>query len=69
MAVFYERLAFSEAAQAVQKLSTRGNLFMEEQAPWTAFKKASSFHSGFTHAALQSSVAAHRVTSPTCLQH
>ena len=41
VAAAYEQMAFSEAAAAIQKLSARGNLFMEEQAPWTAFKKAS----------------------------
>lgn len=41
MAAAYEQMAFSDAAAAIQKLSARGNLFMEEQAPWTAFKKAS----------------------------
>ena len=41
VAAAYEQMAFSDAAAAIQKLSARGNLFMEEQAPWTAFKKAS----------------------------
>jgi methionyl-tRNA synthetase len=36
-----ERLRFDEAGSAVLAISGRGNQFMEEVAPWTAFKKAS----------------------------
>eukprot|EP00891_Asterochloris_glomerata_P002086 jgi/Astpho2/2086/fgenesh1_pm.00038_%23_66_t len=46
VAAAYEQMAFSDAAAAIQKLSARGNLFMEEQAPWTAFKKGSEEQKG-----------------------
>lgn len=37
----YERLAFHEAAHAAIALSSRCNLYLQETAPWTAFKKVS----------------------------
>ena len=35
----YERMAFHEAAHAAVAISSRGNLLLQETAPWTAFKK------------------------------
>ena len=35
----FERLDFSTAAEALLVISGRGNLYMEEQAPWGALKK------------------------------
>ena len=35
----FERMDFSAAAEAVLAISGRGNLYMEEQAPWGTLKK------------------------------
>lgn len=35
----YERMAFHDAAHATIAISSRGNLYLQETAPWTAFKK------------------------------
>ena len=35
----YEQLSFGKAIDAIQNVSARGNLFLQEQAPWAAFKK------------------------------
>lgn len=42
MAAGYERLSFGRAIGAVQALSARGNLFLQERQPWTAFKKVTA---------------------------
>ncbi len=42
-AASYERMAFHTAAEAVLAIAGRGNLFLEEKAPWTAFKKVRSW--------------------------
>lgn len=42
VAAGYERLSFGRAIGAVQALSARGNLFLQERQPWTAFKKGSA---------------------------
>jgi len=39
-AAAYEALALHEAVEAAVAIAARGNLLMEEVAPWTAFKKA-----------------------------
>ena len=36
----YEAMRFHAAAAAILAIGTRGNLYMEEVAPWTAFKVA-----------------------------
>jgi methionyl-tRNA synthetase len=35
----YERLRFNEACEAAVAISSRGNQYLEETAPWSAFKK------------------------------
>ena len=40
----YERMAFHEAAHGAVAISSRGNLFLQETAPWTAFKKARALY-------------------------
>jgi methionyl-tRNA synthetase len=35
----YEELRLHEALEAALAIANRGNLYMEEVAPWTAFKK------------------------------
>jgi Anticodon binding domain of methionyl tRNA ligase len=40
----YERMAFHEAAHAAVAISSRGNLFLQETAPWTAFKKVRALY-------------------------
>ena len=39
MAAAYERLRFDHAVDAALAISGRGNQYLEETAPWTAFKK------------------------------
>lgn len=41
-AAAYEDLALQEAVEAALAIAARGNLLMEEVAPWTLFKKARS---------------------------
>lgn len=38
----YEELRLHDALEAVVAIANRGNLYMEQIAPWTAFKKVSS---------------------------
>lgn len=38
----YERMAFHDAAHGAIAVSSRGNLLLQETAPWTAFKKVSA---------------------------
>lgn len=35
----YEELRLHDAMEAVVAIASRGNLYMEQTAPWTAFKK------------------------------
>lgn len=42
VAAQYEQLSFGKAIDAIQKVSARGNLFLQERQPWTAFKKVST---------------------------
>lgn len=35
----YERMRFDRACEAALSISSRGNQYLEETAPWTAFKK------------------------------
>ena len=42
MAAHYEQLSFGKAIDAIQKVSARGNLFLQEKEPWAAFKKVTS---------------------------
>ncbi len=44
----YEELRLHDALEAVVAIANRGNLYMEQVAPWTAFKKVSTW--GFIHA-------------------
>lgn len=39
VAAQYEQLSFGKAIDAIQKVSARGNLFLQEREPWAAFKK------------------------------
>lgn len=39
VASHYEQLSFGKAIDAIQKVSARGNLFLHEKEPWSAFKK------------------------------
>ena len=39
VASHYEQLSFGKAIDAIQKVSARGNLFIQEKEPWSAFKK------------------------------
>lgn len=39
VATQYEQLSFGKAIDAIQKVPARGNLFLQEKEPWTAFKK------------------------------
>lgn len=39
VASHYEQLSFGKAIDAIQKVSARGNLFLQEKEPWSAFKK------------------------------
>lgn len=41
VAAAYERLSFGRAINAIQALSSRCNLFLQERQPWSAFKKVS----------------------------
>jgi methionyl-tRNA synthetase len=41
----YEAMRFHAAAAAILAIGTRGNLYMEEVAPWTAFKVPASLMS------------------------
>lgn len=41
VAAGYERLRFDHACEAALAISGRGNQYLEETAPWTAFKKGS----------------------------
>ena len=41
VAAGYERLRFNDALEAALAISGRGNQYLEETAPWTAFKKGS----------------------------
>lgn len=43
VASHYEQLSFGKAIEAIQKVSGRGNLFLQEKQPWTAFKKVTLF--------------------------
>ncbi len=38
-AAAYDRMAFHDAAAAATALSRRGNLYLQETAPWSALKK------------------------------
>lgn len=38
-AAAYEELRLHDAMEAVVSIAGRGNLYMEQVAPWTAFKK------------------------------
>jgi methionyl-tRNA synthetase len=40
----YERMAFHEAAHGAVAISSRGNLYLQETAPWTAFKKVPALY-------------------------
>lgn len=42
IAAHYEQLSFGKAIDAIQKVSARGNLFLQEKEPWAAFKKVTS---------------------------
>lgn len=42
VAAQYEQLSFGKAIDAIQKVSARGNLFLQEREPWAAFKKGST---------------------------
>ena len=42
VAAAYERLSYGRAINAIQALSARGNLFLQERQPWTAFKKVNT---------------------------
>ena len=59
VAAEYERLSYGKAINAIQALSARGNLFLQERQPWTAFKKVVAC-SAFTFAALM------QVLQPCC---
>lgn len=39
MATAYDRMRFDRACEAAMSISSRGNQYLEETAPWTAFKK------------------------------
>ena len=60
MADAYERMAFHDAAHAAVAISSRGNLFLQETAPWTAFKKVPALYNNAT-AMLTPAVAVNRL--------
>ncbi|DBA97107.1 TPA: hypothetical protein ACH3X1_014878 [Trebouxia sp. C0004] len=41
VAAQYEQLSFGKAIDAIQRVSARGNLYLQEREPWAAFKKGS----------------------------
>lgn len=51
VAAAYERLSFGRAINAIQALSARGNLFLQERQPWTAFKKVQPHVQQLVHCA------------------
>ena len=54
VAAQYEQLSFGKAIDAIQKVSARGNLFLQEREPWAAFKKVHT-HSHCRDVTLQTS--------------
>jgi len=49
VAAQYEQLSFGKAIDAIQKVSGRGNLFLQEREPWAAFKKVHTRASTHAH--------------------
>lgn len=59
----YERLAFGAACEAALAVSSRGNQYLEETGPWSAFKKGSADDKAAAGAALVAVLEAVRVVA------
>lgn len=62
----YERMRFGEACEAALAISSRGNQYLEEVAPWAAFKKGGEQDRAEAAAALAAVLEAVRVVA-VCL--
>ena len=63
VATAYSRLKFHEACEAALSVSGRGNQFLEETAPWTAFKKGDDVAKAEAAAVLVSVLEAVRIVA------
>lgn len=63
VASHYEQLSFGKAIDAIQKVSARGNLFLHEKEPWSAFKKGSAEEKEQASMVLQEVLEAARVVA------
>lgn len=63
VAAAYERLRFDQACEAALSISGRGNQYLEEVAPWTAFKKGTDEDKAAAAAALAAVLEAVRVVA------
>lgn len=63
VAAAFDRLRFDQACEAALSISGRGNQYLEEVAPWTAFKKGSEEDKAAAAAALVAVLEAVRVVA------
>lgn len=59
----FDRMRFNEACEAALALSGRGNVYLEETAPWTAFKKGDDAQKAEAAAALAAVLEAVRIVA------
>lgn len=61
----YERMAYSEAIEAIVAVCSRGNQYLEEMQPWTSLKKVRSQEETLVISHIAQGIARHHVDSPS----